>query len=443
MKKISTKIIIMSLVNSLFVAAINVGASIFMNNSRADQSAANTAANAPMPSGGMQFLPPTPVLIGLAISLVFGVVLSYIIGKYISRPILKVTEITRKTSEFDLVDDQLLEEPLKYKDESGAMARALGDTRKALREMAVKLQNVTATVASHSDNLTQITDENVRTITQVVSTINEIAAGNSSQARMINDINTTLLEAVNLIDNITEEASKGAGNAVQSLDSITEGQNAVDIQARRMEENLAISYEANKSINELSKMIDQVAGIVNVITSIANQTNLLALNAAIEAARAGESGKGFAVVAEEIRNLAEESSKSAKKITEIINSTKEKAGLAVSSISKAGTLVDDQKEALKVTQEAFDKIKTTYKQIVNSFQHTAAAMKTINEKSKGIFVQTQDMAAIAQESAASTEEISAAGQEQLASIEMVAQSSRDLYLLAGELNAEINKFKVQ
>lgn len=446
MKKISTKIVILSLVNSLFVAAINVVASLFMHNSNTgmsiDINTSGTETSVPMQNGS-SFLIPTPILIGLGISLVLGVVLSYILGKYIAKPIIKVTEITKKTSEFDLVDDESFEELLKYKDESRGMAEALRDTRKSLRKMILKLQDATSTITSHSDKLTQNTNENVKTITQVATTINEIAEGNNNQAQNINSMNEILCEMVQLIDNITIESLNGSENAVKSLDLIVDGQKAMDIQAHRMDENITMSQQATGSIDELSKTIDEVANIVNIITSIAEQTNLLSLNAAIEAARAGETGRGFAVVAHEIRNLAEDSSEAAKKITDLINSTKEKTSLAVSNINKTGMLVNEQKEILKSTQEAFSKVKTTYKQIVSSFQHTSEVMKTIDEKSKDIFVQTQDMVAMAEEFAASTEEIAAATQEQLTSTEMIAQSSDDLNLLAGNLNTEINKFKVK
>lgn len=446
MKKISTKIVILSLVNSLFVAAINVVASLFMNNNNSvapiGMNTSGTETSVPMQNGS-SFLIPTPILIGLGISLVLGVVLSYILGKYIAKPIVKVTEITKKTSEFDLVDDESFQELLKYKDESRGMAEALMDTRKSLREMILKLQDATSTITSHSDKLTKNTNENVKTITQVATTINEIAEGNNNQAQNINGMNETLCEVVQLIDNITIESLNGSENAVKSLDLIVDGQKAMDIQANRMDENITMSEQATESIDELSKTIDEVANIVNIITSIAEQTNLLSLNAAIEAARAGETGRGFAVVAHEIRNLAENSAEAAKKITDLINSTKEKTSLAVSNINQTGMLVNEQKEILKSTQEAFSKVKTTYNQIVSSFQHTSEVMKIIDEKSKDIFAQTQDMVAMAEEFAASTEEIAAATQEQLTSTEMIAQSSDDLNLLAGNLNTEINKFKVK
>jgi methyl-accepting chemotaxis protein len=446
MKKISTKIIILSLINSLFVAAINVGASIYMNSSRTNIDTSMTAIDASGVAAIQnveQFLLPTPIWVGLIISIVIGVVVSYIFGNLISKPILALTDIARKTSDFDLTEDeQSFEDILKYKDETGAMAEALMAIRKALREMATKLQYVSSSLTSHSNNLTENTAENVKAITQVVSTIDEIAEGNNSQAHTINEVNATLLDVVVLINEITDEASAGAENAVGSLEYIEEGQNTVDIQAKKMEENISVSSEANKSINELSKMINQVASITNVITSIAGQTNLLALNASIEAARAGEAGRGFAVVADEIRKLAEDSSRAANNITDIIQNTTEKTSLAVLNINKASELIGEQKEALKITEEAFGKIKTSYNRIVNSFKHSAAGMKTVNEKSKEISHQTQDMAAIAEEFAASTQEISAAGQKQLTSIEIIAQSSKDLYILASELSTEINRIKV-
>jgi len=443
MKKISTKIVTVSIVNSLFVAATNVGASIIMNNSRGNNIATETVqASSAMPAqNGFPFMVPTPVLIGLGISLVLGVVMSYILGQYISKPIIKLTEIARKTSNFDLVeDDKDFEETLKYKDETGHMAKELWQTRKALREMVIKLQYVTSTVIAHSSNLSRTTNENVKAITQVVATINEIANGNNNQAHTVNEVNETLSDTVNLIDDITKEASIGAEHAVQTLNFIIEGQHTVDVQANKMDENVSVSLEVNNSINELSKMIEQVSSIVTVITSIADQTNLLALNAAIEAARAGESGKGFAVVADEIRKLAEESSSAANQITDIIRNTSEKTNLAVENIDKASMLIEEQKQALKITQEAFNKINITYDGIVKSFKGTAEGLKNINIKSKEISNQTQEMAAVAEEFAASTEEISASSEEQLASTEIIAQASSDLFVLADELKGEIDKF---
>lgn len=443
MKKISTKIILLSLLNSIIVAVINVGASLIMRSSNSGATAADSNAESvqQMQTG---FMVPTPVLWGLLISLIIGVILSYFLGKTIEKPIVKVTEFAEKTAELNLADnDDELEKLLKIKDQTGDMARALFETRKALRYITADLQTVSSTVANHSENLTKNTDENVNSITQVVTTIDQLAAGNSEQAETMSGISKMLTEVVALINEIATKTSEGAEQASQSIESIMEGQTSVDMQTKKMDESLLVSSEVNRSINELKAMINQVTGFVGIITSIAEQTNLLALNASIEAARAGEAGKGFAVVANEIRKLAEESSKSASEITSIIKKTSDKTDLAVTNIEQSNKLIDEQKDALKITEKTFDKIKSMYEGIVEGFQQTAVAMNTVNASSQTVSSQIQDLTSQVEEFAASTEEISATGQEQLATTEIIANSAKELDVLALKLNEQINKFKIK
>jgi methyl-accepting chemotaxis protein len=378
----------------------------------------------------------------ISIALTVSIALGLLIALSIIKPILKVTDLLNKTSDFDLVYDASFDYLLKNKDETGIMANALSNMRESLKKMVEKITSISNTLEAHSEELTASTEDNTKSIGQVVATINEMAEGNSNQAEMVTKTSETISDVVKTINDVNITTEANAKNATKSLEMVDEGQKAIDIATGKMNENVVITQEVGRAVNELSEMMDKVGGIVDVITSIAGQTNLLALNAAIEAARAGEAGKGFSVVSEEIRKLAEGSSSAAKEISQIIKETIEKSKYAADSMSRARLIVYSQKEAVTVTEEAFNKIKLSVKDIVKCTQQSAVMLRNIDAVSKDIADQTQDMAAVAQQSAAGTEEVAASGEEQLASIELIAHAALELSGMAEELNNEIRKFKI-
>lgn len=384
----------------------------------------------------------TSLLTTIIIIAVISVVVNIFIIRSIIYPVKKAVELIGKTADFNMVYDESVLPYLKSRDEIGAIVRSVVEMRASLRKMVEKITAISRNLAISSEELSAASEESSNTINQVVTAINEIAAGNSSQAEKVNNTGDTLTTVAGKISEVNRATSHSAETAIGSMEIISDGQNAVDVTADKMLDNIQVVDEVSASINELSEVIQKVSSITQLINSIASQTNLLALNAAIEAARAGEAGRGFAVVAEEIRKLAEGSSSAAKEIAVIVGETIGKNNAAAENMNRVKDIVHEQEAAVNTTKEAFDKIKQSVEGITSGVKTASQMLAEIDGATKEISGHVQDMAAIAEESAASSEEISASSEEQLASVEMIAKAAGDLSAMASQLSNDMSVFKL-
>jgi methyl-accepting chemotaxis protein len=231
----------------------------------------------------------------------------------------------------------------------------------------------------------------------------------------------------------------------------------------------AVDASAAK-VTELGAKSGQIGAIVETIDDIAEQTNLLALNAAIEAARAGEQGKGFAVVADEVRKLAERSSRATKEIAELIAEVQRETGAAVAAMAlgsaevATGTGLADQAGAsleaiatsVAATKAAVGRIGVA----VGAMSDASSGVVSATDAIEVIAAQTNDaasrmtatagsvsqavesIAAVSEENSAAAEEVSAATEELSAQVEEVVASAASLADMATQLDALVSRFKL-
>ncbi len=370
------------------------------------------------------------------------IAIGYVISRTISVSIRKVDSLIKKTSNLDLIYDHSYDHLLVRKDEIGSIAQSVEELRNVLRNMVGNVLRISNNLAASSEELAASTEENTKTIQQIVNAVNEIAAGNSAQADMVEKANGTVSAMVSNMEDINKDAEINSESAKKSQKIIEGGQQAIDLTTQRMSENIKVSKEVGDSINELSSQMDKVGNIVTVIKGISEQTNMLALNASIEAARAGDAGKGFAVVASEIGKLAQNTASAVDEITSIISDAISRNEVTAANNERAREIVSEQEKAVETTSKAFHKIKLSVADIAERTVKVSENLNEIYKSSNEISKQTLDMSAVAQEAAASSEEISASNEEQLASIEMIASAANDLSGMATELNNEITKFKL-
>ena len=187
---------------------------------------------------------------------------------------------------------------------------------------------------------------------------------------MVNNL-TNILKG---LDDSQEKLEKDAFDVINSSDTslnlVKESMSSVEEILGMIAELNEITEESAARIRELEKLSKDIEQFAGVISSISNRTNILSLNASIEAARAGEHGRGFAVVASEVRNLAAQSAKSSKEITD--------------TITKVQTSVDETVTAMKNIYDNSSKQKEKADDVGNVLKKVIDAAYTANEVARNI-----------------------------------------------------------
>ncbi len=345
------------------------------------------------------------VLIILAITYV-------LLRNIVLQPMAKMSEISRDIAKGE--GDLTKRVPAEGHDEIAQMGKYFNEFIEKLQHMIKKVAHVTDKVASASVELSATAEE----ISKGTDTLTSRA---SQTAAAVEEMNAT-------VGQVAQNSGKAASLAQDTVKTAQEGGTVVSSTISGMQQlSEAVSNSAT-IISDLGKSSDQIGEIVRTIEDIADQTNLLALNAAIEAARAGEQGRGFAVVADEVRKLAERTTKATKEIGDMIRQIQQDTRGAVDSMQQGTQKVTAGVDLVNKTGEALS-------QIVRMVSESADMIRQIAVASEEQSVATQQIASDIENVAKVTKESSSGAHES-------AKASQDLSQLAVELQGIVGGFKL-
>jgi len=297
----------------------------------------------------------------------------------------------------------------------------LGELTEAINRMKEGLRLMIGSVAATAERVASASEEMSSASTQQ-------AQGAEAQRQQADHVATAMTQMAATVMQVSENSNKAADAARNAAELARTGGKIVEDAISKMRSISDSVGQSSQKVEGLGRSSNQIGEIVGVIDEIADQTNLLALNAAIEAARAGEQGRGFAVVADEVRKLAERTSKATKEISSMIRGIQSETKTAVEAMQGGSRQVQEGVETTTQAGRSLSDIISTAEKVGEMVSYIAAASAQQSNATEEVNANIERISKITRETASGSQQS--------------ARACGDLSGMALDLQKMVSQFKV-
>ncbi|UJF34646.1 methyl-accepting chemotaxis protein [Paenibacillus hexagrammi] len=368
----------------------------------------------------------------------FVILVIYVYSLYMTNSIKKVHILSKAISEGDLTKQIHVESV----DEFGQMGTGLNAMTNQLQTILSQVALSAKGVYETSVQLSHNSEQSAKATEAIAQSIQEVASGTLRQLDVTSEAANAASDMLGFIHSISQRVDHANQSAQHALTAAQLGKADILDAISQMDlisQNSAKSVALIRHLEEKSKQINE---IMRLLSSIAKQTKLLALNAGVIASQAGANGKTFAVISQEIRLLAEHSTKSGSEIDRLIAEIQACMVQAVEAMKEGDSSVQDGRLLIRKAGDSFTEILQLVEGVSGESREMESEVKRFQLSVEEIAASMKAILHVYEQSASETQYVSAITEEQTAAIEEVASYSSELAHMAKAMERLAASFKL-
>ena len=375
----------------------------------------------------------------LSLGIIWSGILAYFIASVIINPLRRLEKVALGAAHGNISEEVVVP---KRDDEIRSLGIAFNHMLFNLREMVQSIEENFQETNQKVIHISQETTNACNHAEVIVSTIDDISKGADNSAASIMNTAQSMEDVTMIAQQVQSKAKESVASSSEMVNELMKSKEVITSLVTGIESLAKENRESLKSVIRLEENAKKVGQIVQLVGDIAGQTNLLALNASIEAARAGEHGKGFAVVAEEVRKLADESAKAAQGINKLIQNIQQEVQTVVQQISEQVNVANNEAQKGTETDIAIEGMTKTVNNVVTAVKDITELVDRQMESIEETSHQSEEVAAIAEQTSAGAVEVTATTRDQALIIDNINNLASDLKEQADNLKQTITRFQI-